>query len=118
METKKRLILPPDLIIQKIKDRYKVGNEIFEKSRKKEIVEIRQLCQFYLRKHTLLSLAKIGEITGNYNHATVLYSVQVINDIMQVYKGKRDEYEGIGFNQKTKTLKKETYSIIYHEKDV
>lgn len=67
------------------------------KSRKREFVETRQLCMFFLKKRTTLSLAKIGGLI-NKDHATVLHAVKTINNLIDTnasFKGKFAEISKI-----------------------
>jgi len=62
--------------------------EFLKKDRKDEHVYIRQLFYYLMRKHSKLSLAKIGEFT-NQGYAIVLYSDNLIKDRMFYYKEHR-----------------------------
>ena len=52
---------------------------VYVRTRKREIVEARQLIQYYAKKYHIASLSKIGELTGGYDHATVLHSYKAIS---------------------------------------
>jgi hypothetical protein len=54
------------------------------KTRKREIVFARQVAMYLIKKHTKLSLKKIGEYFGGKDHATVLHSVKTIDNLMEV----------------------------------
>ena len=62
--------------------------EILGKSRKRKVVVARQLFHFFAKKLTQLSLAAIGYETNN-DHATVLNSVKVINNLCETEPMKR-----------------------------
>lgn len=49
---------------------------IDKKSRKREVVYVRQAFMWYLREIYGIPYQKIGDICGGYNHATVMYSVK------------------------------------------
>jgi len=53
------------------------------KSRKREIVEARQICMFFSKLHQLGSLEFIGENLGGKDHATVSYSCKTISNLYQ-----------------------------------
>ncbi|MEN9918504.1 MAG: chromosomal replication initiator protein DnaA [Bacteroidota bacterium] len=70
-------------------------------SRKREIVQARQVSMYLSKIYTELSLAQIGLIIGKKNHATVLHACKTVKDQLQVDKAFRDDIEEI-----EKTLKK------------
>ena len=55
---------------------------INSKTRKREIVQARQLAMFFSKKHTKSSLATIGHHCGNKDHATVLHAVKTVNNLV------------------------------------
>lgn len=57
---------------------------ILSKSRKPDIVIPRQIIMFYSKSITNLTLAEIGEILGNKDHATVLHAVKTINNYLSI----------------------------------
>ncbi|MCD6092082.1 MAG: chromosomal replication initiator protein DnaA [Bacteroidales bacterium] len=59
---------------------------INSKTRKREIVQARQLAMFFSKKHTKSSLATIGQHCGNKDHATVLHAVKTINNLVDTDK--------------------------------
>lgn len=70
--------------------------DIFTKSRKASIVEVRQIAMYLAHKHTKLPISKIGILVGNRNHATVLHSVKTVEEQMannNAYKQKVEEIE-------------------------
>ena len=54
--------------------------EISTPSRKRELTEARQLCMFFLKKYTKLSLNDIGAQVSR-DHATVLHAVKTVLDL-------------------------------------
>lgn len=52
------------------------------KSRKREIVEKRQIAHYLAKIHTAESLANIGKAIGNKDHATVLNSSKTVNNMI------------------------------------
>lgn len=56
---------------------------LFEKSRKRERVFVRNIIRYYLKFHfkNPLTLKSIGVITGGCDHATVLHSIEEIKNI-------------------------------------
>lgn len=64
-------------------------------SRKREIVQARQVIMYFIKKHTELSLSQIGAQVGNRNHATVLHACNTVKDLVEVDKRFRAEIEEI-----------------------
>jgi len=59
---------------------------INSKTRKREIVQARQLAMFFAKKHTKSSLANIGLHCGNKDHATVLHACRTVNNLIETDK--------------------------------
>jgi chromosomal replication initiator protein len=88
------------ITVQKIQDTvsdfYHVNKELIHSaSRKREIVQARQVTMFFIKKHTELSLSQIGAQVGNRNHATVLHACNTIKDYYEVDKGFRSDIDEI-----------------------
>ncbi|MDH6354319.1 chromosomal replication initiator protein [Dysgonomonas sp. PH5-45] len=64
-------------------------------SRKREIVQARQVAMYLTKQYTDLSLAQIGSVIGKKNHATVLHACRTVKDQIEVDKSFRDEVEEI-----------------------
>ena len=73
---------------------------INSKTRKREIVQARQLAMFFSKKHTKNSLATIGLHCGNKDHATVLHACRTVNNLVETDKQFRTYVEEI--NKKLK----------------
>jgi chromosomal replication initiator protein len=56
------------------------------KTRKREIVQARQLAMYFSKKHTKASLATIGLHCGNKDHATVLHACRTVNNLIETDK--------------------------------
>lgn len=56
---------------------------LLQHTNKREVVENRQILMWWLKKHTKCSLAVIGEMLGGFNHATVLHSIKIVNNLIQ-----------------------------------
>ncbi|MDR0348678.1 MAG: chromosomal replication initiator protein DnaA [Tannerella sp.] len=65
------------------------------KSRKREIVQARQITMFLAKKYTESSLAHIGQVVGGKNHATVLHACKMIKDQIEISKTFRSTMEAI-----------------------
>ncbi|MCF0166287.1 MAG: chromosomal replication initiator protein DnaA [Bacteroidales bacterium] len=78
---------PQDAIsVMKIKNvvcsYFGITDEMFSSSsRKRELVQARQIAMYLSRKHTNTSLDCIGSQIGGKNHATVLYACQTVNNM-------------------------------------
>jgi chromosomal replication initiator protein len=59
---------------------------INSKTRKREIVQARQLAMYFSKKHTKNSLATIGLHCGNKDHATVLHACRTVNNLIETDK--------------------------------
>jgi chromosomal replication initiator protein len=64
-------------------------------SRKREVVQARQIAMFLSRKYTKVSLSSIGEQIGNRDHATVLYACKAIQNLVEVDKEVQRSVEAI-----------------------
>lgn len=68
---------------------------INSKTRKREIVQARQLAMYFSKKHTKSSLATIGLHCGNKDHATVLHACRTINNLVETDKQFRTYVEDL-----------------------
>ena len=59
---------------------------INSKTRKREIVQARQLSMYFAKKHTKASLANIGTHCGKKDHATVLHACRTVNNLIDTDK--------------------------------
>lgn len=66
--------------------------QILSNSRKREIVEARQLLMYYYNRIEGLSLSNTG-IKFNKDHATVLHACKKVDDLIQVDKEFKNKYE-------------------------
>ena len=74
---------------------------IKRKTRKKEVVEIRHIAMWFVRKYSKLTLTKMGEIF-NRDHSTISFAYFKINNLMDVYF----EFSGKILNFERAALKK------------
>jgi len=61
-------------------------DQINTKTRKREIVQARQLAMYFSKKHTKSSLATIGLHCGNKDHATVLHACKTVTNLIETDK--------------------------------
>jgi chromosomal replication initiator protein len=75
---------------------------IYTKSRKREVVQVRQVAMYLAKKHTDSSSSKIGQLIGNKDHATVLHACKIVKDQCEVDKNFRADLENIELSLKTR----------------
>ncbi len=61
-------------------------DQIHAKTRKREVVQARQVVMYFSKKHTKSSLATIGLQCGNKDHATVLHACKTIANLIDTDK--------------------------------
>ncbi len=72
-----------DKIQKVVCDYFKIDAEQFlSSSRKRELVQARQISMYLSRNHTKSSLASIGTLTGGRDHATVLHAYNTVCDLL------------------------------------
>jgi chromosomal replication initiator protein len=90
-------------IITKVCEHYKMDESILHtKSRKREIVQVRQVAMYLAKKHTDTSTSKIGYLIGKRDHATVIHACKIMKDLVEVDKDMKAEIEEIEASFKTK----------------
>jgi len=83
-------------IIEKVCSHYQLDvSVIHTKTRKREVVQVRQIAMYLAKKHTDVSSGKIGQLIGNKDHATVLHACKIVKDQVEVDKAFRQELEKI-----------------------
>ena len=79
-------------IVKTVADYYNVSVEsVNTKSRKREIVLVRQTSMYLAKKHLDLSTSKIGQQIGRRDHATVLHACKTIANLLETDKQFRGE---------------------------
>lgn len=68
---------------------------IHTKSRKREVVQARQVAMYLAKAHTDFSTSKIGKFIGNKDHATVLHACKTVKGQCEVDKAFRSDIENI-----------------------
>ena len=83
-------------IIAKVCAHYNLEESVIHtKTRKREIVQVRQIAMYLAKKHTDHSSSKIGQLIGNRDHATVLHACKMVKDLVDVDKGFKAELDEI-----------------------
>ena len=65
------------------------------KSRKHEVVEVRQLAMYFAQKYTKMPTSRIGKLVGGRDHATVIHSCNRVADRLKVDKAFQEEIMSI-----------------------
>lgn len=65
------------------------------KSRKHEVVEVRQLAMYFAQKYTKMPTSRIGKLVGGRDHATVIHSCNRVADRLKVDKDFQEEIMSI-----------------------
>lgn len=74
-------------IIDKVCGYFHVDSSVMHsKTRKREVVQVRQVAMYLAKKHTDTSLSKIGQLIGDRDHATVLHACKIVRDLVEVDK--------------------------------
>lgn len=91
---KKKLTI--DLIQDAVCVFYNIKAELIHTpSRKRQIVQARQVTMYLSKQYTEMSLAQIGSLVGRKNHATVLHACRTVKEQIEVDKQFRDEISEI-----------------------
>jgi chromosomal replication initiator protein len=76
-----------DYIQKVVCDYFDLNIELLKsKTRKREVVQARQIAMFFSKKLTKSSLANIGAHCGGKDHATVLHACKTVNNLMETDK--------------------------------
>ena len=60
--------------------------DFYSKSKKRELVQARQLAMHFAKKYTKLSLAEIGKQCGGKDHATVIHALKTVTNLLETDK--------------------------------
>lgn len=78
------LELTVDKIQEVVCDHFNLTPEMLqERTRRREVVQARQLAMYFCKNHTKASLSYIGSQIGKKDHATVLYACKAVTDLME-----------------------------------
>jgi chromosomal replication initiator protein len=76
-----------DYIQKVVCNYYNIGMDLLQsKTRKREIVQARQVAMFFSKSLTKSSLATIGSQIGGKDHATVLHACKTVNNLIETDK--------------------------------
>jgi chromosomal replication initiator protein len=92
-----------DTIIETVCQHFEIDTSVIHtKSRKREIVQVRQIAMYLAKKHTDSSSSKIGQLIGHKDHATVLHACKIVKELSEVDKTFRADLENIETSLKKK----------------
>lgn len=66
-----------------------------DKTRKREVVQARQVAMYFAKELTNTSLKTIGSYFGGRDHSTVIHAVQTVNDLVDTQRDFRNQVEEI-----------------------
>lgn len=85
-----------DFIQKVVCDYYNMPvNQLFSKSRKRDIVHVRHSSMYFAKKYTELSLSQIGAKCGDKDHATVLHACRAIENLIATDKKIKEDLNNI-----------------------
>lgn len=88
-----------DIIIKIVCEYYEIPIEVFHsKTRKREIVQARQIAMHFSKIYTKASLTSIGSMIGAKDHATVLYACKQVSNLYDTDKFIREDIDNIDLN--------------------
>ena len=74
-----------DEILEKVCRHYKVEQrQVFSKSRRRDLVQVRQVSMYLAQKLTKMPAGRIGQLIGNRDHSTVIHSCNTIEQRLKV----------------------------------
>ncbi|MBR3884533.1 MAG: chromosomal replication initiator protein DnaA [Bacteroidaceae bacterium] len=89
-------VITIDDIINKVADYYGVDvKSLNTRSRKREVVQVRQVAMYLAKKYLDLSTSKIGQYVGGRDHATVLHACKAVTNLAETDKQFRSELSEI-----------------------
>ncbi|MDR3118393.1 MAG: chromosomal replication initiator protein DnaA [Mediterranea sp.] len=92
-----------DIIIETVCRHFEIDTSVIHtKSRKREVVQVRQIAMYLAKKHTDSSSSKIGQLIGSKDHATVLHACKIVKELCEVDKAFRTDLENIETSLKKK----------------
>ena len=98
MHVERKRTITVDQIVEHACEYFQIKQEdVYGKSRKANIVLVRQLSMYLAQHHTQLTASRIGNLVGGRNHATVIHSVRTIENRLKSdkdFQKKVTELEG------------------------
>ena len=95
---KKKHEITTEYIIKTISEHFNVSRDLLNsKKRQAYIVRPRQIAMYFAKQYTNDPLASIGNKIGKRNHATVLHSCKIVENLKETNKKFRKELEEISY---------------------
>lgn len=83
-----------DYIQKKVCEYFSLPTDVLQtKTRKREIVQARQIAMFFSKSMTKASLSSIGSVIGGKDHATVLHACKTVANLIETDKQFRNQIE-------------------------
>ena len=88
--------LTVDKIQEVVCEHFNIPSELLQtKTRKREVVQARQLAMYFCKNYTKYSLSYIGSQIGKKDHATVLYACKAVTDLIETDRNFKIQVEEI-----------------------
>lgn len=71
------------------------SSELMERTRKREVLEPRQIAMFFMAQINNLTYKAIGEYFLGYNHATIMHSISKVLDLTETDNQYKSDVEQI-----------------------
>ena len=85
-----------DDILETVCNHFGVSQQnVFSKSRKRQLVQVRQISMYLAQKYTKMPAARIGQLIGGRDHSTVLHSCTAVEQRLKVDSSFKDELNSI-----------------------
>ena len=96
--------LTVDDILEKVCKHYNVETKhVSSKSRKRDLVQARQISMYLAQKYTKMPASRIGQLIGNRDHSTVIHSCNMIEQRLKIDKNFSEEIASIENSFKLKS---------------
>ena len=88
--------LTVDDILEKVSRHYNVEvQQVSGKSRKRDLVQVRQVSMYLAQKYTKMPASRIGHLIGGRDHSTVIHSCNQIEQRLKIDKAFSAELSSI-----------------------
>ena len=85
-----------DDILETVCNHFGVSQQnVFSKSRKRQLVQVRQISMYLAQKYTKMPASRIGQLIGGRDHSTVLHSCSAVEQRLKVDKAFMNEISSI-----------------------
>lgn len=92
IQIKEKPIISIDIIINEVSKKFNIAIPLMLcKKQDRSVVVPRQIAQYYAKKLTKLSFATIGKEIGGKDHATIMNSYKIVNNLIDTNKEYKEE---------------------------